>query len=343
MNCIIPSYLLARLEKKRNVRFLPDRLSGKFRHQRSQALLRPPSALPGQSLRLIYDSQHTESQRLFLVREEGQSPCGDADADAAHDLAGVVHHYLLEHLHWNSLDNRGMNLISNVHLGKEYNNAFWDGDEMSYGDGDGTWFTGFARAIDVTAHEMAHGVIQHTAGLRYEGQPVALNEHFADVLATVVKQYHKGQDAATGDWLLGDEVMGPELNGRAIRSLKDPGSEDIPLDPQPAHMHDLYQGEEDNRGVHINSGIPNKAFYLVAMKTGTPAAAQLWFAALKKLRPASQFSDLYEALAASVLPLVHQGTLPLNCLQVLEGAFGEVGILNKNYLAQSSQRAQRTR
>src|SRR5262245_743308 len=156
MNCILPPYLLARLEKERRIRFLPDRLSERLRHRRTLALVRPASPLPGQSLRLVYDSQGTETQRLFLVREEGQSPCHDTDADKAYELAGVFHTFFRDRLYWNSLDNRGMNLVSNVHLGRQYNNAFWDGDEMSYGDGDGAWFTGFARAIDVTAHEMAH-------------------------------------------------------------------------------------------------------------------------------------------------------------------------------------------
>src|SRR4029079_7192935 len=121
-----------------------------------------------------------------------------------------------EELQWNSIDDRGMDEIFNVHLSVNYNNAFWDGDEMSFGDGDGVHFKGFARALDVTAHELTHGVIQYTARLEYKSQPGALNEHFADVFATVIKQYHKGQNEFTGNWLIGEEIMGPQLKGRAI-------------------------------------------------------------------------------------------------------------------------------
>ena len=327
MNCILPPYVLSKLEREKKIRFRTDRLAEKFRHRRSLAPMRLSSPLPGQAYRLVYDSRNTETQRLFLVREEGQSPVHDIDADAAYDLTGVAYRFFRDSLHWNSMDNRGMNLVSNVHLGRDYNNAFWDGDEMCYGDGDGTWFTGFARAIDVTAHEMAHGVVQFTAGLLYDGQPGALNEHFADVIGTVVKQHHKGQDQHTADWLLGDEIMGPELKGRAIRSLKDPSDDNVPLDPQPSHMSDYYQGSEDNHGVHINSGIPNLIFYKVAMQCGTLPSARLWFEALKQLQQASRFVDLFDALTDCIHPLVHEGTLPLNALGVLENAFHESGIL----------------
>ena len=106
-----------------------------------------------------------------------------------------------------SIDNAGLDLIANVHFRKEYMNAFWDGDEMTFGDGDGAIFTSLAQSFDVVAHELAHGVTQFTAGLVYKNQSGALNEHFSDVFGTAITQWHLGQDVGEADWLIGDEIM----------------------------------------------------------------------------------------------------------------------------------------
>jgi len=333
---ILPRRILENLEKETHAQFLTTDLSDRFRVKRSEALLRvsgPDGFPPGNADRWVYDSQHTETQRQKLVRGEGQPATRDKDVNTVYEHAGFIRRYFEEVLRWNSLDNQGMDLIFNVHLGVGYNNAFWDGDDMSFGDGDGKYFRGFARAIDVTAHEMTHGVVQYTAKLNYNGQPGALNEHFADVFGTVIKQLHKKQNEHTGDWLLGNEIMGPALEGHAIRSLKAPGDTVIPLDPQPAHMLDYYTGEEDYHGVHINSGIPNKAFYLVAMQVGTFAAGRLWFEALKKLHGNSGFRDLYSALSESIPALAGSGHLPPSASQEVDKAFAEVGIAGTVYEA----------
>ena len=121
-------------------------------------------------------------------------------------------------------------------------------------------------------HELGHGVTEHEAGLEYWGQSGALNERCSDVCGAMVKQYKLGQDAASADWLIGSEVWTPTIAGDALRSMKAPGEAyDDPLvgkDPQPAHMDDYVESVQDNGGVHINSGIPNKAFYLAATKIG---------------------------------------------------------------------------
>jgi Zn-dependent metalloprotease len=225
-----------------------------------------------------------------------------------------------------------MNLGLNVHYGVRYMNAFWDGEEMVFGDGDGQIFVGFARSLDVTAHELGHGVTQFTANLDYFSQSGALNEHFSDAFGTVVTQFQSGETAGTADWLIGDEIMGPSLRGEALRSMRAPGTAyDNPLmgtDPQPAHMDDYYDGFADNQGVHINSGIPNRAFYLVATELDdTLAAGRLWYRALQRLTPTATFAVAAEVLVNTARLMTGEGNLPKGTAQIVRAAFSEVGIL----------------
>jgi Zn-dependent metalloprotease len=219
-----------------------------------------------------------------------------------------------------------MDMVFNLHYHVNYNNAFWDGDDMTFGDGDGNTFIGFTKAIDVIGHELTHGVVQYTAKLVYDGQPGALNEHMADVFGTVIKQYAMKQDETTADWLMGDQIMGDRFKGRAIRSMSEPGGA-IPLMAQPEHMNDYYYGSDDNHGVHINSGIPNKAFYLAAVQLGTFSAAKLWFAAMQKLSPTSDFKALHIALVSVLPSLQSSGVLPPNAKNAVDDAFRAVGII----------------
>jgi Zn-dependent metalloprotease len=284
----------------------------------------------GTSARQVYDCQHKWQQRVKLVRDEGRPLTGDEDADHAYDYAGVVREYYQNIQHRNSIDNASMNLILNVHYGNKYQNAFWDGDEMTFGDGDGTIFISFAKSLDVVAHELTHGVTQWEANLDYNGQSGALNEHFSDVFGSVITQYAEKQTAHSADWLIGDEIMGPKLYGEALRSMKEPGTAyDNPLmgkDPQPSHMKDYYTGSEDNNGVHINSGIPNKAFYLVAMDVGTDVAAAIWYVALQKLWPTATFNDAAKVFADSARLLVKDGKIPKGSPQKVRAAFKAVGL-----------------
>ncbi|MDH3771066.1 MAG: M4 family metallopeptidase, partial [Nitrospirota bacterium] len=173
--------------------------------------------------REVYHCQHRWEQRYELARAEGDAATADPDVDTVYEFAGIVREYFRTELSRNSIDNLGMKLVLNVHFGEDYMNAFWDGDEMTFGDGDGIIFTSFARSLDVTAHELAHGVTQFTANLDYYSQSGALNEHFSDVFGTVITQRHLCQDAGTADWLVGNEIMGPSLFGEALRSMKAPG------------------------------------------------------------------------------------------------------------------------
>lgn len=137
-----------------------------------------------------------------------------------------------------------MRLDGIVDYGDGFNNAFWDGQVMVFGDGDQDLFTSFTKSIDVIAHELTHGVTENTAGLIYHKQPGAINESMSDVFGSMVKQWSLKQDAASADWLIGAEVFTPGLEGDALRSMKAPGTaydnEIIGKDPQPDHM-DNYQ------------------------------------------------------------------------------------------------------
>ena len=284
----------------------------------------------GTSSRQIYDCQNKWQQRVKLVREEGRPVTSDEAADNAYDYAGKVREYYKNKLNRDSIDGASMNLILNVHYGVKYMNAFWDGDEMTFGDGDGKIFVDFTKSLDVVAHELTHGVTQWEANLVYQGQSGALNEHFSDVFGTVITQYAEGQTAHTADWLIGDEIMGPDLYGEALRSMKEPGTAyDNPLmgkDSQPGHMKDYYAGSADNHGVHINSGIPNKAFYLTAMDMGTEVAAQIWYLALQKLWPSANFNDAAQILGEAARLLVKDGKVPKGAPQTVRAAFKAVGL-----------------
>jgi Zn-dependent metalloprotease len=196
-----------------------------------------------------------------------------------------------------------MLLVSTVHYGKNFDNAMWNGSQMVYGDGDGKLFNRFTIAQDVIGHELTHGVTQHTAALEYRDQSGALNEHVSDVMGIMVKQWVLGQTAAQSDWLIGAGLFAPGVHGKAIRSMKAPGSayNDPALgrDPQPAHMRNYVTSADDNGGVHINSGIPNHAFYLVATALGGNAwdvAGWIWYDTLQtKLSPTAGFQDFAAA------------------------------------------------
>jgi Zn-dependent metalloprotease len=276
--------------------------------------------------RLVYDSQTQAKKKFKLVRKDGDKPVADVDVNAAYDNAGIVKSFFKEVLAWDSIDGEALDIICNVHYLTRYNNAFWDGEQMTFGDGDGVNFSGFARSLDVTGHELTHGIVQYVSGLVYKGQSGALNEHYADVFGTAVKQWSLKQDAKTADWLIGDTCMIGSFKGKAIRSMKDPADTKVVMMAQPDSMDKIYKGTSDNGGVHINSGIPNKAFYLVSMDIGTQTAAIIWFDALKSLRPTAKFPNFYKALTISATKLITDKKIPVTTLVSLEKAFKTVGI-----------------
>lgn len=295
------------------------------------ALLAGVSTPPSQTAsRAVYDCQNQWAQRVTLARGEGDSATADDAVNRVYEYSGVVRDYFIEYLGRNSIDNQAMNLVLNVHYGQNYMNAFWDGDEMTFGDGDGNLFSSFTESLDVIAHELAHGVTQFTANLDYYSQSGALNEHFSDVFGAVITQHYMNHDAGEADWLVGNEIMGPTLFAEALRSMKAPGTAYdnnlLGKDPQPAHMNDYYHGPADNRGVHINSGIPNRAFYLTAYDIGTQKAAKIWYHALENLWPTADFNDAMEVIVESARLLTKSGVVPEGTTQTVRLAFKEVGL-----------------
>lgn len=291
----------------------------------------------------VYDSENTQKFQNKLVRDQGgnSAPTGEESVDLVYDYVSKDREFLKSEIaNRNSLDNNGMDLICNVHFGVKFNNAFWDGEQISFGDGDDVHFTNFAKSLDVIAHELGHGVVQHTANFVYKGQPGALNEHFADVFGTVVTQWVEMLAARRGDWLqiteradwlIGDEIMGRELYGEALRSMSEPGTaydnNILGRDPQPAHMKDIYSGTGDNGGVHINSGIMNKAFYLTAIEIGTDQAALIWYNALQNLWATANFKEAVGQIVKAARILVKNNKVEKASTQRVRTAFREVGLL----------------
>jgi Zn-dependent metalloprotease len=162
--------------------------------------------------------------------------------------------------------------VLTVHYEQNYDNAFWNGEQLVFGDGDGTIFGSFTKPIDVLGHEFTDAVTQFMAGLEYQGQPGALNESVSDCFGACLKQRVLGQTADRADWLVGQGIFLPGVHARALRDMAHPGTayDDPTLgkDPQVGDMSDYVDTTDDNGGVHINSGIPNRAFYLAATTIG---------------------------------------------------------------------------
>jgi Zn-dependent metalloprotease len=247
--------------------------------------------------RTIYDANNRENLPGSLVRREGGKIKGGTTVTEAYDYSGATYNFFKKIFDRNSIDTRGMKLDSTVHYGDDYNNAFWNGTQMVYGDGDGDIFQRFTKSIDVIGHELTHGVTQYEAALEYEGQAGALNESFSDVFGSMIKQYVLKQNVDKADWLIGSGLFTSKVKGVGLRSLKQPGTAyndpTVGKDPQPGHMSDYVMTSNDNGGVHINSGIPNRAFYLTAMELGGYSwekAGKIWYITLtERLRERSNF------------------------------------------------------
>lgn len=285
---------------------------------------------PGKSAREVHDNLHKWEFHDNLVRSEGNAAVEDKIVNEVYDHTGIFRDFLKNSLNLESIDNLGMNLPLYVHFGENYANAFWDGKRMAFGDGDGDIFTDFGKSLDVIAHEIGHGITQYNGNLIYESQSGALNEHFSDVFGAIITQKAKNQSADKADWLVGNEIMGPKLYGEALRCMREPGTaydnDLMGVDIQPGHMKDYFSGPEDNQGVHINSGIPNKAFYLASIGLETENAAKIWFHALQNLWPEARFNDAVKRIALSARLLAREGIVEAGAPQVVRSAFKEVGL-----------------
>jgi Zn-dependent metalloprotease len=309
--CILPPHILEEVAAKgtqtqRELALQTMKFAGQMRGQRAAMADFKASAFRVATVskdRIIYDAKNGSGLPGTAVRREGDPPHSDVAVNEAYDGSGATYDLFNDVYGRNSIDGEGMRLDSTVHYRVGYDNAFWDGQQMVYGDGDENLpaderlFNRFTIAIDVIGHELTHGVTQFEAKLVYSQQPGALNESMSDVFGSLVKQHQRGQTASQADWIIGEGLLTSNVNGVGIRSMKAPGTAyDDPVlgkDPQPAHMKDYVNTISDNGGVHINSGIPNHAFYLTAMDIGGNAwekAGKIWYVTLKdKLGQNSNF------------------------------------------------------
>ena len=313
INCFIPPHMLKNIatkgtESQKVLAIDTLKISAQMRGRRqaladfSAAAFRVAS---GGKDRIVYDAKNGSNLPGTIARKEGEAASADVAVNEAYDGSGTTYDLFNDVYKRNSIDANGMRLDSTVHYRIGYDNAFWDGEQMVYGDGDENLpveerlFNRFTIALDVIGHELTHGVTQFEAKLMYSQQPGALNESMSDVFGSLVRQYQLAQTAAEADWIIGKGLLTANVNGVGIRSMKAPGTAyDDPVlgkDPQPAHMKDYVNTISDNGGVHINSGIPNHAFYVTAIELGGHAwekAGQIWYVTLKdKLTTNSKFQD----------------------------------------------------
>jgi Zn-dependent metalloprotease len=313
INCFLPPHILKNIatkgtESQKILAIDTLKVSARMRGQRnaladfSAATFRVAT---GGKDRIVYDAKNGSSLPGTIVRREGEAATADVTVNEAYDGSGVTYDLFNDVYQRNSIDGSGMRLDSTVHYRTGYDNAFWNGEQMVYGDGDENLpederlFNRFTIAMDIVGHELTHGVTQFEAKLTYFQQPGALNESMSDVFGSLVKQYRLAQTAAEADWIIGAGLLTANVNGVGIRSMKAPGTAyDDPVlgkDPQPGHMKDYVNTISDNGGVHINSGIPNRAFYVTALELGGHAwekAGQIWYVTLKdKLTATSNFQD----------------------------------------------------
>jgi Zn-dependent metalloprotease len=269
----------------------------------------------------VYDVAHGGDADLpgTLERADDGPAAKDRAVNEAFEGAETTYQFYRDVFKRESVDGEGLELVSSVHFDVRLDNAFWNGAQMCYGDGGGGMIEpgALTGAIDVIGHELTHGVTQYTANLVYSKQSGALNESFSDVFGSLVKQYSSHESAAQADWLIGEGILTPAMDGTALRSMKAPGTA-FKYDDQPAtmaHYVDLPDDGDprhDNGGVHINSGIPNHAFYLAATALGGNAwetAGPIWYDALTtRLHSTAQFVDAAAATVASAEALHGKGS-----------------------------------
>jgi len=342
--CILPPHILRAIAQNGTPQQRVDALQTLATDQtmRSIRAAQPPMpgaasrarvlAVEGQKQRTIFDTHNSQNLPGAVVRGEGAPPTGDVAVDEAYDGLGATFDFFWDAYERNSIDDEGLPLNATVHFGQKYDNAFWNGEQMVFGDGDGTLFNRFTISLDVIGHELTHGVTEDEARLIYLFQAGALNEAISDVFGSLVKQRVLNQTADQADWLIGAGLLAPSIHGVALRSMKAPGTAyDDPLlgkDPQPAHMRDFVHTYDDNGGVHINSGIPNHAFYLAATKLGGFAwekAGRIWYDTLRdgRVRPTTGFRSFARLTVDHARQLFGNGSPEQ---QAVRESWSEVGI-----------------
>ena len=343
--CILPPYVLRSVlkngtEEQKQAAIGTMGASNTFRAMRAHLSAATPlevrrrrSALPQtpNKQRTIYTANNDETLPGKVVRNEGAAKSGDKAVDEAYDGLGATFDFFADVFQRNSIDDQGLPLNATVHYGNGYNNAFWNGQRMVFGDGDGQLFNRFTIALDVIGHELAHGVTEDETGLVYMQQPGALNESLSDVWGSLIKQKALKQTADKADWLIGAGLLTKTVKGKALRSMAKPGTayDDPTLgkDPQPDHMDKYVTTWDDNGGVHINSGIPNHAFYLAATALGGNAwekAGQVWYDTVRDERT-TEGTD-FAKFAAITIDVANKSLKKADAKAIAE-AWAEVGVV----------------
>ncbi|KAH8103060.1 hypothetical protein BXZ70DRAFT_769292 [Cristinia sonorae] len=311
-------------------------ISSAFRAQREAqaASLREQAADPKRLNRRVYSANNTIYYDDTLLRSEGDSATNDVAADECYDGFGATFKFYSDIFDRNSIDDGGLTLIGSVHYGDHWTDARWNGAQMLFGDGDGEYLNRFTACLDVIGHELTHGVTENTAHFVYQGESGALNESMSDVFGIMIKQYQLGQTSAQSDWLIGAGLFTSKVKGAALRSMKDPGTAyDDPVlgkDEQMATYSEVlahpYADDDDDGGVHVYSGVPNRAFYLVATELGGHSwdrAGRIWWATLtdSQLKPTADF-HAFATLTCQHAESLYDGSVKA----VVEQAWKDVGI-----------------
>ncbi len=277
-----------------------------------------------------YDAQYEENLpgKLWVDSDGNLKDAYDAPAVDAHYYAGITYDYYKKIHNRDSFDNNGAPIKSTVHYDSQYNNAFWDGTQMVYGDGDGQRFRPLSGGIDVVGHEITHAVTEHTAGLIYKNESGAINESISDIFGTLIEFYNNKNP----DWKIGEDVYTPDQPGDALRYMDDPTRAG-----DPDHYSKRYTGSDDNGGVHTNSSIINKAAYLISeggthynvkvQGIGKDKLGKIFYRALTQyLTPLSDFQQLRNAAIQSAKDLYGSTATEV---KTVADAFTAVGISGK--------------
>lgn len=321
-------------------------ISDQFRRARIQAPVFAPNApaeqeleegliqgiqipKPGTAGVVIYDDLNQWNYNVKPVRGEGDPAVPGQNANDAYDHMHKVLQYYREKLGRDSLDNSGLNVIANVNFGVGFDNAFWDPSAllMVFGNGSNVVFQDLTGDIDVSAHELTHGVTQFTSALNYTNdQSGALNESFSDMIGSAIDAWVNGHDAESHDWLIGDDIMAPKLFGEALRNMAEPGTAyDNPImgrDPQPRDMSGYFQPADP----HLMSGITNRWFYLICREIGIDEGALIMYQTLQNLWPTAKFKDAAAVAASQAAILATNKKVSRDAPQVVRAAARQQGI-----------------
>jgi Zn-dependent metalloprotease len=320
---IVPIDVLKRMSKEKT---LPEetrkkftdtmKLDGELRKLRTQAMkvsqmakslaTAAPTALAAAPAITVFNCNHSQT----LPGAQIANPATGSDVTAKHVFAETtsVAAFYSQVFGRNSVDGVGGTLISSIHYDVSYNNAFWNGSQMTYGDGDGSIFIDFSKGNDVIGHELTHGVTQHSLQLNYANEAGGLNESLSDCFGSMFRQWEAKQTVDQADWLIGKDIMGPQalkMGYTCLRDMANPAAKHC-LSPQPTKFSQYRTGQDP----HISSGIPNLAFYVVAKAIGGHSwekAGQIWYKAMTGFGPTPNmkmkaFANRTRAVAAQLYP-----------------------------------------